>query len=232
MKKLISLLLACMMLFAMTTAFADKISTVTDSYAIFAETAPTIDGVIDDMWADVPELWSYKEYTEDIGQAYGYTKIMWDEANLYFLAVIYDYTLDCIQPGNTANGVNFWVSETNSGAEGDFVLPGDWHIYANPFAEFNYYTGNMEAMDKGIAKATINLEADEPYYIVELKMPVLTPDLKLAEGAFIGYDVSVDDDADGDGARDCYAAGYYYGTYWSAPAALGNIQLVKAVPAE
>ncbi len=231
MKKFVSLLLTCMMLVSMTAALADKVSTDTHSYAVYATAAPEIDGVIDDMWAAAPEQWTYMEYTEDIGQAYGYTKIMWDESNLYFLGVVYDYTLDVSTEITPANGVNFWVSETNCPDSATFAQPGDWHIYANPFGNSGYYIGNVAAQEKAVIAATRYLDAEEPYYIVELKMPLLTPDLKLAEGAFIGYDVSVDDDADGDNVRDCFCSWSFLGYYWSDTAALANVQLVKEVPA-
>lgn len=53
--------------------------------ASYASTAPVIDGEIDDIWDTTERLWSYGDYNQATGQAYGSARLLWDEGNLYLL---------------------------------------------------------------------------------------------------------------------------------------------------
>lgn len=194
--------------------------------AAYAEEAPVIDGVIDDIWAGTDAFYSDFGYMEDMGQGYGYAKILWSEDKLYMLAVIEDATLEGIGEDSTANGANFWVSETASTETGFGNVAGDWHYFANQDGNTNYYTGND--MSEIVICATTK---EDGYYIVEIEIPVQTEGLTYTEGSMIGFNLSVDDDLDGDNGRDAFCTwiDHNENAYWSDPSCLGKVELVNSI---
>lgn len=189
--------------------------------AAYAHTAPVIDGYSEAIWETVPTSTTYSHYEE--GQAYSSFQLLWDEGHLYFFATVFDETISCCESNSVANGINFWVSETNSQKDSFNLEPGDWHIFCNQDGKTNYYTGNPEAQKK----ATLATQIGDGYYTVECAMPLLTEGFALTEGHIIGFDVSVDDDVDGDNVRDKYATWADLGNYWEYTHDLANVKLVR-----
>ena len=70
-------------------------------------------------------------------------------------------------------------------------------------------------------------EIHEGYYFVECAVPIQTEGLTLQAGHIIGFDVSVDDDFDGDNIRDEYSTWANLGQYWSKTCDLANIMLER-----
>ena len=90
MKKILKTVLPlCLLLAVLATAFAFGASakTVDNSvyYGVYAATAPTVDGEIDEIWNNAPEMAFGKASN-------GYIKVMWDgtteKGTLYLLAVV------------------------------------------------------------------------------------------------------------------------------------------------
>lgn len=189
--------------------------------ATYTETPPIIDGTVDEVWQTAEPYMTSEHYQE--GQAYCAFKILWDEENLYFFAKVYDNSISCCAYDSSTNGVNFWVSETNSNLESFNERSGDRHIFCNQDANTGYFTGNMDAQ----RKVTLATQIYDSYYIVECTMPILTEGLTLEAGHIIGFDVSVDDDFDGDNIRDTYATWAHLGRYWECTKDLANVELIK-----
>lgn len=200
-------------------AFAWEDTETIHGYASYTDTAPVIDGKTDAVWQTTQAVFTRENYTE--GEAYAAFKILWDETHLYFYAKVYDETISCCGEESITNGINFWVSETNSNLETYLNLPGDWHVFCNQNAASGYYTGNASITEKSV-RAT---EIHDGYYIVECAVPVQTEGLTFQNGHIIGFDVSVDDDFDGDNIRDDYSTWANLGSYWSKTKDLANIML-------
>ncbi len=170
---------------------------------------PVIDGSIDDVWDTTEAMsalvydnveWDFEDLT-DMEIATGYTKVLWQEDTLYLLAVITDKTMDS-DAKSTTNGINFWVSETNSGKETFNEADGDWHIFCNADGGTNYYTGNKDVYNQ-VEMAAVRTSDG---YIVEAAVPVLTADFEYSAGHKIGYNISVDVDSDADNNRDTFTS--------------------------
>lgn len=205
------------------------------STASYATTAPVIDGVIDSIW-DTTEAQHTVDGSRDTELcADGYTKILWDETALYFLAVITDSTMVNSSDDSCTNGVNFWVSENNTESDSFDSEIGDWLYFcsSNGITQFDadkLYIDNAAPYQVAL-KACV---ATDDGYIVEVKIPYcskITP----SAGHIIGYTCSIDDEQDGDGERDeyCYTArdvenNGSANNYWSATKALGEVELIAA----
>lgn len=194
-----------------------------DSTAQFASTKPVIDAVIDDVWAKaLAQEGSFPgdNWTDDC--ANGYTKILWDEANVYFLAVVTDNTLE-IDKTSTSNSVDFWMSEMNTGDDTGFNAEGDWHLCAGSFGATSYYIGN-ETLPGAAELATA---VDGSTVIIEARVAWQTPGMAAKTGHVIGYNVSFNDDWEDDATRDAWISWQDYNNrpYWANTAVLNTVEL-------
>ena len=223
------LLLVLTVLLAAGTAMAAEAAD--DVTAMKAAKPPVIDGSIDEVWDTTEAMsalvydnmeWEFADLT-DMDIATGYTKVLWQEDTLYLLAVVTDKTMDS-DAKSVTNGINFWVSETDSGKESFNEADGDWHIFCNADGGTNYYTGNKNVY--GQAEMAAERTADG--YIVEVAVPVMTSGFEYAAGNKIGYNISVDDDQDGDNNRDTFTSWQTYDgrPYWEKTSALNEVTLV------
>jgi len=202
-----------------------------DGYASYATKRPTVDGSIDDIWSTTESMYAFMYENDqwalsdlqDIDVATGYTKVLWTEDTLYLLAVIDDVTMDS-DAKSTTNGINFWVSETFSGNTDFNSAPGDWHIFCNADGGTNYYTGNKDVYNQ----AEMAAARTDTGYIVEVAVPVLTEGFEYSADHKIGYNISVDDDADADNNRDTFTSWQAYDgrPYWENPSTLNEVALV------
>ncbi len=224
-KKLVSLLLACMMLVSMTSAFADKISTDIHHEAPYATAIPVIDGEADEVWANVPEIVTLGEYTPDIGQGFATVKVMWTETALYFYAVVEDWTIQT-DPNNFNECFCIVGSQTNDDSDA-YSLPTDFALFQSPggILRPTFLSAEMPAYE---CAYKVYADAETPHYTVEAMVPLLDAENPFTAGRVIGLEFGVDDDADGDGARDVYCNWLNLGAFWSSPAALGNVKLVNS----
>ncbi|MBQ9717934.1 MAG: hypothetical protein IJV76_08075, partial [Clostridia bacterium] len=194
-----------------------------DSIANYAGIKPVIDGKIDAIWdatAAQESTWPGDRDGEGIS---GYTKILWDEDNLYFLGVVNDPTT--LQEANptTTDSIDFWVSETYSDEMG-YPLEGDYQLALSPY---NTYGGNKAPDLVNETGAVINGDGT---YVVEFSIPWQTQGLTPAAGHVFGYNASFNNDLEGDGARDSWTSWVEWTNmpYWSDTMWLGHVELVKA----
>ena len=118
MKRILSALLCVALLLGLCICSPAVSAADTDSTAAQAVKAPVIDGEIDKIWDTTPQLdgvvcdmgpdWTMEDLL-DMDMATGYTKVLWAEDALYFLAVVYDKTMES-DASSTTNGINFCVS--------------------------------------------------------------------------------------------------------------------------
>ncbi len=231
MKKAI---LSTMVVLALVLGMAISSLAVT-STASYAATAPVIDGTIDAIWETTEAQYTTDTSYDVDGEATGYTKILWDESALYFLAVVNDTTPVEASDESCTNGVNFWVSENNTKADtfdsdiGDYL----YFIASNGIDQLQadkLYIDNATPYQSAL-KAVVSTDEG---YVVEVKIPSCAK-LTYAAGHIIGYTCSIDDDFNADQERDDYTFtaravenGGSADNYWSATAALSEIELVAA----
>ena len=225
MKKSLFLLALCSVLASMTVSVAAE-----DEYAATAREAtikPVIDGVIDDVWVAADKMYGTEyggELTNDNIVA-SYASLMWDDEGLYLLGVMYDVTYPEVGVDTGArNSIDLWVSETYTD-DTAYSADGDWHYCKASTGEEVYYTGNETVYDE----ATTAVQIYDDHYVVEIFCPWQTEGYNPEIGGFLGFTVSFNDDANGDGERDMYS--YWKTTefseaYWSETMALPKIQFV------
>ena len=222
-RKLFALLNCIFMLSVMAvTVSAYPLASLVHGEAQYTAVAPTIDGQLDDIWESADKWYSDGHYDETTGQAYGYTSILWDGGNLYLLAVVNDTTIEQCGADSHTNGVNFWVSETNSNYSTYKNRVGDYHIFCNSGGNVGNYHDDQYILDA----AAVAVQVYDGYYVVECAVPVQTEGLTLHNGKLIGYEVSIDDDFEGDNVREHYCNLEDLGDYWTEPKGLANIKLV------
>lgn len=223
MRKLFALLACALVLSTFTVSVsAYPLTNVIHYEAQYTAAAPVIDGELDAAWELAGKWYTDSHYSEDSGQAYGYTSILWDQGNLYLLAVINDATIAQCGADSHTNGVNFWVSEQNTNYTTFESKAGDWHIFCNTSGNVGNYHEDQYIIDA----ADIAVQVYDGYYVVECAVPLQTEGLTMRDGKLIGYEVSVDDDQDGDNVRDYYCNLENLGSYWTEPMGLANVKLV------
>ncbi|MBR5311592.1 MAG: discoidin domain-containing protein, partial [Clostridia bacterium] len=192
-----------------------------DSIANYAGIKPVIDGKIDAIWsatAAQESTWPGDLNGEGIS---GYTKILWDEDNLYFLGVVNDETtLQEANPTNT-DSIDFWVSETYSDEIG-YPLDGDYLLTLSPY-------NTVSGKGAEFANETAAVINGDGTYILEFSIPWLTKDIKPAAGTVFGFNASYNNDIDGDGVRDSWTSWVEWANmpYWSDTMWLDQVELVK-----
>lgn len=217
--------------------------TVTEYEAKKVSAAPTIDGEIDDAWNTAGRIYTYghKEYAN---QASGYVSALWDEENLYFLAVVYDNDI------TEKDMCNLWINEDYSKTgwvereqttDNEIVTGGTirtkypanssdgaYCLCINPLGRLNYYAGYDMSKANGlnIKYKRLSTEEGEEYgYVLEVKIPVQTTGKRYAENDEIGFNVSIDDYVTGNPERVTYCNWIDEGEYWSDPGVLQKITL-------
>lgn len=182
-------------------AFADT----GDFTAMYASTAPIIDGEIDEIWEETPMIIAIYGGSPDF--AHGYAKLLWNEDTLYLMAQVFDSTLD-VGDDNIANQACFWVSETCNRSE-EYTY-GDWGVFINQAGVYEHYS----LTDFDNIETAVKITDDG--YVAELCVPIQNPSLKYSTGAKIGFCISIEDDVDGDNVRDHYCDSQKQ-DYWSVP---------------
>ena len=206
--------------------------------APYASSAPVIDGQIDAIWESAPVLATEESGADVDGEATGYLKLLWDKGAIYYLAVVNDATPIDAADESCTNGVNLWVSETNTKADtfdsdiGDYL----YFLSSNGVDQLEadkLYIDNAAPFQVALGAVVPTAEG----YIVEVKIPSVSHTV-YTEGHIIGFTCSIDDDFDANGERDDYnytaratEDGGSADNYWSATAALAEVQLGAATAA-
>jgi hypothetical protein len=146
--------------------------------ALQTATAPTIDGVVDDVWANQPvhnQLNRIFKSTLELSASF---KMMWDENNLYILQNIADATPSATPAAGTewnfdCTEVFFDMDLSGQAVDADGKYDGvnDWQIRYNRGMEANTVTGSAAVSSAdGFARAQKET-ADAKGYIMEWKIP-------------------------------------------------------------
>lgn len=202
------------------------------------ENAPTIDGVIDDVWENAMTFYVSNIHADNMDSSVvqecylqdAEIKVMWNETGFYFTGRVYAPFVE--DPNNRCN---FWVSEIYSPEARDYSTnpeDGNYAICVNQFAQNILYT-KMDISEYWTASSKVFDDG----YIVEIFVPALGKNPLIA-GTIMGFDVSVDyyllggkqDEIWGWGdydARDFYTNLFQLGKYWENVGALRPIVLLK-----
>ncbi|MBQ9482140.1 MAG: hypothetical protein IJU84_08255 [Clostridia bacterium] len=229
---------------AILTVTPEKQKTaITEYEAKYVSAAPTIDGDIDDVWKTAGRIYTYG-HNEYVNQATGYVSALWDEGNLYFLAVVYDNDI------TEKDMCNLWINEDYSKTgwvereqttDNELVTGGTirtkypanssdgaYCLCINPLGRLNYYAGYDMSKASGLDikyKKLLTADEEEYGYVLEVKIPVQTTGTRYSENDEIGFNVSVDDYVTGNPERVTYCNWINEGAYWSDPGVLQKITL-------
>ncbi len=188
---------------------------------VSVENAPKIDGEIDEIWNSAESY--IVTGTSPNSYTYATIEIFWNETGLYFLAEVFDSTV------NEDDRCNLWVSETYYDIESDKVYPevnGAYYLCLNPSGKNLYYCpDNFEGVyDDMAGNYTVGTKETETGYTVEVYVE-LTGGQEFRFGQSIGFDVSIDDYLAKGEKRDSYVNWNGIGWYWEKPSCLGEVML-------
>ena len=219
MKKILKTVLPlCLLLAVLATAFAFGASakTVDNSvyYGVYATTAPTVDGEIDEIWNNAPEMAFGKASN-------GYIKVMWDgtteKGTLYLLAVV-----------NGCEEVDFIISTrfySNTSAAWNWGGNYGFNINANTDSSAAGYNGTPSKADFLTASQTsknavIKAKATETGFVAEMKFVLSSVNAAgfkhggfFGIGAFVNGAYTADNSVGLDVANIKKSCGYTYGIY-------------------
>ncbi len=151
---------------------------------------PTIDGIIDDVWANAPSV-TLDTYTLGNG-ATGTAKMLWDENNIYVLAEVKDPVLSNAS-SNAYEQDTFEVFFDENNHKSSSYESDDIQARVS-------YTGDKTVTDGLSTDAfTSSAAITADGYLVEFALPfTIAP---FAANQIVGFDVQINDDGDGDGKR-------------------------------
>ncbi|MFD2328055.1 endo-1,4-beta-xylanase [Cohnella sp. GCM10020058] len=156
---------------------------------------PVVDGTIDSIWSDAPEI-SIQKFQMAWQGARGAAKALWDEHNLYVLVQVTDNAeLDRSSPNAyEQDSVEVFVDENNGKTTSYESDDGQYRVNY-----MNQTTFNPSSKEAGFESAT---SISGTNYTVEMKIPLtsITPESNMK----LGFDVQVNDGKNG--ARQSVAA--------------------------
>jgi len=187
------------------------------SYAVYG--TPVIDGKIDEVWNEAPEL-PISRYQTAWNGANGTAKVLYDENNLYVLFNVKDTQLDKGSPNPwEQDSVEIFIDENN--AKTSFYQDDDGQYRVNYENETSF---NPESIAEGFESA---VEVSGTNYTVEVKIPFRT--IKPTGNMQIGFDLQINDG--NNGARQSIATwNDLTGNGWQDPSVFGILTLKAAKP--
>lgn len=196
------------------------------SQAIYG--TPTIDGVMDSAWDSCPSFDIFKSSSPITAVG----RLMWDTDNLYVLVDVSDDTPYALSPepelgavsgiGVKNDSVDIWINWNDM----DSVT---YYSYAAThfLIDRNNAIGTSFPEWSDVTSVTHAVVADDDHYVVEAAIP-LSSVVDLDDWPQFGFNISVNDDADGDDVRDSYITWLTSGaSYWSSPAGLLPVDVVE-----
>ena len=193
---------------------------------------PTIDGTIDEIWEKAKAIdfpWDRQNCTRDNlakEMVYAdpakapYAKMLWDENNLYVLAVVYDDNLNVDKSISNYNrdGVEIYIDEKNQKAE----TIAETEVYR----QLRVILDGSEVNKDGATVEAATGKLGDNVYVVEVKYTFsgITPE----KDTVIGFDVSVNCNETGENVR-AHSLSWNDRTNetWMAPCFIGNLKLTK-----
>lgn len=201
----------------MNIAYAANGDTGTSEY-ILVDSAPIIDGEMDEIWSKTTPVVTDMEESEAIGMV----SILWNETGLYYYARVLDSTT------NSSDRCNFWVSETyiEDHVEGQYYpfVDGAYYLCLTPDGNNVFYSSSETYIDM-TNKYQVATKRTTGGYDVELYVPLFGGS-QLVEGNSIGFNVSIDDYLIENSERESYSYWSAFGAYWSYPSMLAEVVLV------
>lgn len=224
-KSILAVLLVMIMVVSMSSFVLGATSTDMSVKAI--KGTPTIDGTVDSMWskAESIELDYYTMGSKETN-SHATCKAMWDEKNLYILAVVKDQVVVNLDAVTQYNGdcMEFWVDELNEKSteawdtnDGQYLVTCDGLVGVHSKKKGGGYDSRTVT-----AKASKNADG----YVIEAVFPWVEIKGKVAVGTSIGFQLQVDDDSMATGARDGVMG--WPNTGHKLPSDWGTLNLVAA----
>ena len=199
-------------------AFGKLLITFTPKLSTALKGTPTIDGNIDKLWDNAKTI---NVNTFSVGQsgATATAKALWDENYIYVLMEVKDPLLSKKSADTyQQDSVEIFIDEDN--AKSNAYELGDIQYRVN-FDNERSINGASDANSFITATKTT-----KDGYIAELALPYRISIFK--PNAIIGFDLQVNDDADGDGTRDNVANwNDLTGNGWSSTENYGILQLIS-----
>ncbi|MBT2658918.1 endo-1,4-beta-xylanase [Bacillus sp. ISL-18] len=162
-----------------------EVKVAKQSTALFG--TPAIDGTVDDIWKNAPEL-PVNHYLQAWQGANGVSKVLWDKENLYILTQVSDSSLDKSSPNPwEQDSVEVFVDENNAKTSSYENGDGQYRVNFNNETSFN-----PGSIANGFKSAT-HLSGNS--YVVEMKIPFKT--VTPQHNSKIGFDVQINDGKDG-----------------------------------
>ncbi|MNM16229.1 Endo-1,4-beta-xylanase A precursor [compost metagenome] len=186
---------------------------------IAAGGTPVIDGVQDEIWAEVPE-YTTDTWVEGANGATAAFKAMWDNQYLYVFAHVTDTTLSKASVNSwEQDSIEIFLDQNNGKTASYEADDGQYRV--------NYDNEQSYGGAASSSNFTTKTRLTEDGYDVEaaIKLDKITPE----EGGLLGFDLQVNDDQNGDGKRDSVAIwNDPSGMSWSTTAKWGNLLLKSA----
>lgn len=231
MKKTLAILLI-VVLASMLIAIPASAAAVTQSgEAAKAETGPTIDGNIDDVWGQATAYpLSIIKVGEDTGIK-GTFKVLWNPTTLYVLYEVPDTTpnqdaTDNYKRDSTELPIDFpnLKSETY---EDDNQIDITFFANGDPLA---FGKAGNNTWDDSMVTYAVNASATG--YVYEIAVNCGAAGFTLKDDMIIGMDAQINDNAEGAGERNaCYAWNDDGDKVWDNPSYMGNMKLLAGAAA-
>ncbi len=187
-------------------------------FATAIKATPTIDGKVDDIWSKAKSI-NVDNFTVGSSGATATAKALWDKDYIYVLMEVKDSLLSKASTNSyEQDSVEIFIDEDN--AKSTSYELGDIQYRVN-FDNERSINGTSDS-DSFITASQVTADG----YTVELALPARIANFK--EGQVIGFDLQINDDANGNGKRDNVSNwNDLTGNGWSSTANYGVLQLNK-----
>ena len=232
MKKTLSMVLAALML-AASAGTAVYAADVPSGEAI--KGTPTIDGKIDDAWANAP-VYNIDRVKDgrDTGLKSTFSA-MWDETALYVLIIAEDSDHSFEGGPSVGDGMEIYMDFNNAKTAG---FDDDGQAYFAMCADnAETLTFDGSAYGKMILEeaASVAMTTEAGRYIYEAKITAKEMEVEFTEDMEIGFDIQVNDQVSGETSRSgAYGWSDDINKAWESPEVFGNLTFTAgttAVPA-
>jgi len=188
------LIVICLVLVAGTVANA-KIKHGSDTLYVIPKTAvaPVIDGIVDPIWATIDYEWmpyfNYPTAPADWSIFSGWTKLMWDDNNIYGLFYMMDDVVDSVSTIDwQMDGVEFYIDPTNTKVTTTSLPADKYHFSWRPaqtIAMGNTANGHGTNYAWSLDQASMS-HAGPSGYFVEFVVPLDSVGLTAVAGTKFG----------------------------------------------
>ena len=223
MKKILSAVLAALLL-AASAGTAVYAADLPEGEAV--KGTPTIDGKIDDVWANAP-VYNVDRVKDgrDTGLKSTFSA-MWDDSALYVLIIAEDADHSFNGGPSVGDGMEIYLDFNNAKTAGfDDDAQAYFAMCAND-AETLSYDGSPYGKMILEDAASVAMTTEDGRYIYEAKILDEAMEVELTEGMTIGFDIQVNDQVSGETSRSgAYGWSDATNKAWESPEVFGNLTL-------